>query len=374
MSIWLTVLLTTILVSELTRYYILQDNLEIATEKKVMDKAAFVLLTIALCLFAGMRSGIGDTGYYMYNFQEYKKLSLLAAWNLKEPGFKIWTILVGKITNNPQIFLLICSFVTIGMVLSTINRYSQNVQMSLYLFITAGMLVSTMNGLRQYLVIAVLFFSYKLVLEKKVLYYVLLCILLSTIHTSVLLMIPVFFYVQSKPWSRRKILLLVLVLILIAFRGEFLLQILSEGLSDGQYSNYSEGLVSDNSRSANVFRVMVMCVPAVLSFIERNKFDYEDKEYNVCTNMAVLTALCYCMTLRTWVFARVAMYFGVYSLLLYPMLLNKIDERNKKLVVVLFYIFYFVFFYIDTKNVVYTNYYLGINVNRIGSFTRGFYP
>lgn len=374
MTIWLTVLFITILGSEFTRCYTVQDNSGITVEKKAVNKMAFIMLTFALCIFAGMRSGIGDTGYYMYNFQEYKKIPLSAALDLKEPGFKIWTILLGKITDNPQIFLLICSFVTIGMIFSTVYKYSQNVQLSLYLFITAGMLVSTMNGLRQYLVIATLFFAYKLILEKKTLYYILLCLLLASIHTSVLLMIPVFFYVQSKPWSRRKILLLVLVLILIAFRGDFLLQMLSEGLSEGQYSNYSEGLVSDNSRTANVFRVMVMCVPAVLSFIERNKFDYEDKEYNVCSNMAVLTALCYCMTLRTWVFARVAMYFGVYSLLLYPMLLNKIGERNKKIVLILFYFFYFVFFYIDTRSVVYTNYYLGINVDRIGFFTRGFYP
>ena len=48
----------------------------ILREKVKFNKYIVFIFAFILIFFAGMRSGIGDTGYYMYGFSEYKKYSI----------------------------------------------------------------------------------------------------------------------------------------------------------------------------------------------------------------------------------------------------------------------------------------------------------
>ena len=87
-----------------------------------------------------MRSGIGDTGYYLSWFNEYKTSSIfsLIGTDIKEPGFAVFMAMVGKITQIPQIYLLLVAFICIGFTFYTIVHYSKDIGMSLFLFLPAG--------------------------------------------------------------------------------------------------------------------------------------------------------------------------------------------------------------------------------------------
>lgn len=374
MLLWLAILASIFFVSLLsTKSTIQNTNGVILYVKKSVWKPIYILLTVGLVVFAGFRSGIGDTGYYMWIFEKYRDLTFDKISGMKEPGFKTFIILLGKFFDNPQYFLLVCSAITIVFIFITLYRYSENLSISLFLFVTLGFYISTMNGLRQYLVIATLFLANDLLIKKKMLPFIILCILLSTVHTSAFFMIPIYFFVNTEAWSARKIIVVIGFLIALLFFGDNIVNLIADEISDGQYGNYTEGLTSANANTASVFRVAVVSVPAILSFILRKKFSFDDREYNIYSNMAILTALLYCMTLKNWVFARVAMYTNIYSLLLYPMLLNQLSKKHKSLVYISFYLLFTVYYMWDVKNLTYTSYYFGINKNFIGDLTYSFY-
>ena len=367
MGLWGILLFTVVLFAGISRTY--------KGDTRDLMKPIFIALTIGLAFFAGMRSGIGDTGYYMYNFLTYKDCNFTEVLSEKEFGFKLLIVLLGKITGNPQFFLLVCSFITIILIFRTIKKYSEDVVLSVFLFISSGLYLSTMNGLRQYLVVAVFFAAISLILEKKLLSFIILCLLLSTVHTSALVMIPVYVFAQTKAWSQRKIVLLLLVFFCILFFSGSLMEFLSNMIADSEYGRYSASLLSSETQTAHPLRVIIMCVPAILSFLERKSFSLEDKYYRVYTNMAILTAILYGFSLRNWVFARLALYTVPYLLLFYPMLLKKLPKKSDKRVFYLaFYILFIIFFLFEVRNTPYMSYYLRINTDLIGTLTRGFYP
>lgn len=371
MFFWLTVLITTfcILYTFKVRYY----NPDKKITRTSVNKLAYVFCAVILALIAGMRSGIGDTGYYMYNFLMYKDYSINELLGMKEPGFKIITKLVGIISDNPQSLLLVCSFFTVILFFKTMYKYSSNLIMSSFLFIASGVYLGTMNGLRQYLVVAVFFACLQLLIDKKFVTYCVICLLLSTIHTSAVLLIPLYFFVTTKPWTNSKLVIIGCLLILFFFATPGLMGWIAGEISTTQYGIYSDSLLSSESNGANILRVGVMVLPAILSFFGRNQFDKNDKYYNLFSNMAVITALFYILTLSNWIFARLAMYTVPFSLLLYPLLMRKIFGKNRKIIIPLFYFLFTIYFIYEIKNITYVSYYLDINTEHIGIMTRGFY-
>lgn len=328
-----------------------------------------------LIFMAGMRSGIGDTGYYLSWFNTYKTSSVfsLVGTDLKEAGFAVFMAIVGKITQIPQIYLLIVAFICIGFTFYTLVHHSRDIGLSLYLFLTAGFFLGMMNGIRQYLVVVTLFLAVDCLLKKKCLPYIAMVLLLSTIHTSALFMIPVYFLVQRPVWKRNTFIILSGTLLVI-FNISAFLPWLGGLLEDSTYSTYAESLVNSGGSGANILRVLVMIVPVFVSFIGRKNFAEDDQEYKVYSNMLILNAICYLFSATNWIFARLGMYLHIYILLFYPYVLPRVFKGNNlklvKFILIMMYALYFLF---EIKNTPYMSYYLNINVDLIGPFTRSLY-
>ncbi|MGN1317339.1 MAG: EpsG family protein [Acutalibacteraceae bacterium] len=329
-----------------------------------------------LIVFCGLRSGIGDTGYYMYRFNEYKFYSLKDFSNLdipREKGFGILMILIGQITDSEQAFLFVVAAFTIGLIIISIYKYSEDIGMSMFLFYVTGIYLGTMNGLRQYIVVAVLFFATKYIVENKPIRYMVLVLLLSTIHTSALFMLPVFFFARKKVWNASTVLYIAVVLFLVA-NFSSVLQNSEIFLENTVYDSYIENLKTDTESGANILRVLVMLVPPAISFIYRKRVDQDDIYYRVYSNIMLLNAFIYMFASYNWLFARFAMYTNIYSILFYPYILKRaFRASNQKIIKGVMIALFCLFLVFEIRSTPYISYYLGINKDLIGPLIRTYY-
>ena len=338
----------------------------------------FIVFVFAavLTVFCGLRSGIGDTGYYMYRFSEYKLYAIKDLPNLdmpKEKGFGILMILIGQITDSEQVFLFIVAAFTIGLMIISIYRYSEDIGMSLFLLYATGIYLGTMNGLRQYIVVAVLFFATKYIVDNKPVRYIILVLLMSTIHTSALFMLPVFFFARKKVWNASTVLYIAGVLFLVA-NFSSVLQNSEIFLENTVYDSYIENLKNDTESGANILRVLVMLVPPTLSFVYRKRVDRDDIYYRVYSNIMLLNAFIYLFASYNWLFARFAMYTNIYSVLFYPYILKKaLRASSKKMIKAAMIALFCLFLLFEVRTTPYVSYYLDINKELIGPLIRTYY-
>ena len=75
-----------------------------------------------------------------------------------------------------------------------------------------------------------------------------------------------------------------------------------------------------------------------------------------------------------WIFARFSMYFDLYNLILLPAIIYYCYRGwSKVLIVYLMVVLYLIYFYFNTKDLIYASYYLNINRELIGPLTRSIY-
>ncbi len=311
----------------------------------------FVTGMILVCV-CGLRHGYIDTRAYRVGFENLElsnvfSLDFLINGESKDRGFSFLSGIIRYFTDNGQVFLFIMALITVlALYYGLINRVP-NMTYAVFLFICTGCYLDTMNGLRQALASSLLFLILpNLIIEKKFIKYVLVIAILSTVHASALVFIPLYFIAIQKPWTRITGLFSVCVLLIFAFFntgiGDILVEFL-DGTSYGQ--DYSEMLLAGNT-SVNVVRVFVSLVPVLLSFFYRN-----DKKnfpmYNIAFNFSLINAFTWIFATKVFYFYRLAMYFQPYMILLlcYEIFYLNKEPENKifKVMSVLLFILWLIY-------------------------------
>src|SRR5699024_9204062 len=174
-------------------------------------------------------------------------------------------------------------------------HYSSMIELSLYVYITGGLFLVSMNGVRQVLAAAVAFAAIRYLINGHFIKYSLIVLLASTFHQSALVLIPIYFLVRFKAWSKMTVVVIILsVLAVISF--EQFTEILFVALEDTQYSNY-EGFDEGGS---NILRTLVTAAPLVVAYLGRKKLRviFPDSDYIV--NMSVLGAVFMLISTQWW--------------------------------------------------------------------------
>jgi hypothetical protein len=156
------------------------------------SRPAFLLIaTIPTALMIGLRWKIGpDWPSYLDIFDYTKLFSFDQSVSHLEPGFYVLNWLLHQFDSPFWVLNLICGTVfTLG--LSTFCRRQPNPWLAFIVAFPYLVIVVAMSGDRQSLALGVLFFALNAFEDGKLYRFVLLTLLASTFHGSVLLMIPI---------------------------------------------------------------------------------------------------------------------------------------------------------------------------------------
>ncbi len=304
---------------------------------------------IILSLFAGLRSEYNDTNTYMYNFvyripDDFSSFRWSDITLGENPGFFVYQVLIKLfISQDPQFFILISSFFTIGLFLAFYNEYTPKFSLSIFLYITSGLFVFSMAAIKQTMAMAIGLLAVHYFIKGKSGRFFLLILLASTIHPYVLLylLLPLF---SKKVWSTKIVVLLLLTIFIGFFFEQFISIILNVTENIGE--NYKEEYFIGEGVSN--LRLLVFSVTSVLSFIFRKKInEQENIILNLCVNASIISFLFMIMASygTANMFGRMANYFEPFTYIALPWILTKYIGKYKIIIIFTCIFFYCIFFY-----------------------------
>lgn len=310
------------------------------------------LVFLPLILIVGYRNiWIGDTAAYV---TAYKKLPSSVSeylgqidWNSKDPGFYVFSVFIKSIFGSDyRIWLVIIAAIS-GICLAIgYRRYSINIVISAFLFFASTEYYGwMMNGMRQFLVVAIIFVAFPLLQKKKYIWFILIVFLLSTVHQTCLIVIPLFLCALGKPFNKRTIVFLVLCLFAVVFVGDFL-NILNDSLQGTVYSNSVSQIKNDNG--TNFFRVVVYAIPSIIAILKRREITDETPEIiRISINMSLIAVGLYFISMFTSgiLIGRLPIYFSLFNYILLPWEIKHLFDGNSgRILTGLMFVFYFAYY------------------------------
>lgn len=247
----------------------------------------------------------GDSDAYMKMFtalpNTLSELPSYIAGVEKDKGFSVLSILIKCLVGERyELFFAVIALIQGISVALVFRKYSSNFVLALFLFVTTTDYLSWMhNGVRQFTAVVLIFAATELMLKKKYVPLIAVILLASTIHGSALLMIPIVFVVQGRPWNKKTVLAIVVFLAAIVFVDNFTI-LLDTLLADTQYTNVVSDWQAGNDDGTNPIRVLVYAIPTLLSIIGLRYIKAEKNPViDLACNLGILSTLLYCLSAVT---------------------------------------------------------------------------
>ncbi|MCD8231874.1 MAG: EpsG family protein [Clostridiales bacterium] len=316
---------------------------------------AALLFVAPLAIWSGNRlDNFGDTATYRRIFTTapaaLSELPEYLSENSKDQGFTVLTTLFKTIFGNSDVlfFMVIAIFQILCLVL-IYRKYSSNFWISIFLFVASTDYLSWMhNGTRQFIAVAGIFACFGLIVRKKYIPTIIIILLLSTIHASALIMIPIIFIIQGRAWNKKTILFMLCVGIAILFVDQFT-TILDDMLAETQYSDLVTNDIWSSDDGTSILRILVYSVPAIFSIIGKKYVDEaDDPVINICVNASACTMILYALAgVSSGIYiGRLPIYTTLMGYISLPWLIDHMFTReSSRLIKFIMVGAYLVFFY-----------------------------
>ena len=232
-----------------------------------------LILIAPYIVWAGFRSNaFGDTGSYQKAFREcassFGEIGNYLSSVTKDKGFYLLMALEKSIFGDScRLFFVLLAAFQLLIIVWMFRKYSEDYWFSIFLFIASTDYISwTFNGIRQFTAVVIAYAATPFILKKKYIPSILIILLASTMHQSVLLMIPIIFIIQGKAWNKKTVLCILACLAALLFVDQFT-NVMDSMLAETQYRNVVSDYKSWNDDGTNPLRVLVYSIPMILSLI-----------------------------------------------------------------------------------------------------------
>jgi transmembrane protein EpsG len=305
---------------------------------------------LSLVFVSGLRANIGDTFFYKHIY-ETNNLTWEYVTSQKDIGFGILQMFLKILSDDPQILIFTTALITNVLIILVLYKYAKQFELSIYVLITSGFFIVSMNGIRQCLAAAIVFAASKYLFEGSWKRYMFVILLAATIHATTLMLIPIYFIVRRKAWTKTTFMLIVLGIIIVIGFNQFT-EVLFAAIKDTQYGGYKDF----TEGGANVIRVAVEGAPLFIAFLGREKLRRIMPNSDYIVNLALLGFIFMIISTQNWIFARFALYFSLYQFILISWIVKLFKEKSQRLIYFAILIFYLAYHYYDSVialNIVY---------------------
>lgn len=312
---------------------------------------------IPLIIFMGFRAYIADTPGYVFSYlnREYYFENSISN------GYDFYTMIMKSL--NVDVYWALFGFCLISCILLIrgIYKNSDSLIISMYYLLGSAIFFWLANGIRQFMAVCIVFNLIPLIAKRKMLSYTIGVLVAIWFHRSAIIMLPIFFLVNNKPFSVEMIvkvigfiLLLFLIFIIPPMRDLFL-EIFA-------FSDYATAI--DETAGGSIFRVIIALIPTFMAGFFREELNKDNNKLAfVCINLSVMSAGLYLIAAFTSgiYFGRIPIYMSISEIILFPYLFKLNSNKDWKYVLsiafLVFYAAFFIYMFIDMP---YSSYVLGI--------------
>lgn len=346
--------------------YALQDNYSIAAigpsadEYKQRTRAVKTLTFIMLgyvVFWAAIRNGVADTNTYILSYKALDPNTKLSSvfsegtefYDEKAPLFTVYRLILRKLGLNWH-WLLGSIAVFSGLcIYYGVSKYSDDVALSCFLFIADLEFFWLFNGIRQFIVVSMFFAAFRMIAEKKLVKFLLLVFVMYFIHTTAIILIPIYFIANMKNWGVGIISCVLATMTVVLLFPDRVNTWIDSAFTDYGYLEAVEG-----DDGVNILRVAVALVTPILAFFYRKEIKaYNNPFINVMVNFSLITAGIYAVAnVSSGIFiGRLPIYTETFNILLLPFIIHQIVPKKVKPILYFCCIVgYFFFFHLQAKD------------------------
>lgn len=170
------------------------------------NKRLYYIACIAIYVFFfGFRGFVFDDWivyYTVFNKCELENVSFyILKYNIEwgmEPGFTLLMYICRCLVGNFHFFVFVCTAINVALLCLFFKDRMENKPLAFVLFLTFGGVVMSINLMRNSIAILIFINSLRFIEQRRLLPYMLLCILAALFHVSALLYIPFYFIVRYR--------------------------------------------------------------------------------------------------------------------------------------------------------------------------------
>lgn len=311
------------------------------------------LLLFPIIAMYGLRYGIG-TDYFGYEriFNAVHSASLSKYWILHnrdaqffyiEPGY----FFMNKVFPSYRTLLWGIGILMFGIFLFAIKDYSKRISYPFSLFIFLSILfVYSMNAMRFVIALCLIMIGYQSLSKGRNIKFVILILVASFFHKSSLFCLAMVFLKQYKTKSinkMRNILLFVLIITFPLICG-YIFKIIGNITLFERY--FESSLYSASESMGSGWAWILHVIPVIsplLIFCRTEMFNKEDSTilFRICIMEIPFRML---GLYNTW-YTRFARCSQIAYVLFIPLILSKVSNKNKKMLLYVYYVIWFTFYF-----------------------------
>lgn len=348
--------------------YALQDRYSIAaigpssdsSQKRARVIKIFTFIMLGYIVFwAAIRNGIVDTREYIMSYEmldpNSKFIDIFSktdgSYDNNAPLFKIYQLILKKLGFNWHWYLGSVAVFSGLCIYYGISKYSDDVVLSCFIFIADLEFYWLFNGIRQFIVVAMFFAAFRLMAEKKLLKFLIFVFVMYFIHTSAIILIPIYFIANMKNWSVGIFACIFTTMVIVLLFPNQVNNWIDKAFGD---YGYLDAVSAINDDGANILRVAVALVPSVLSFIYRKEIQsYNNPYVNIMVNLSLITTGLYAVAnVSSGIFVgRLPIYTETFNILLLPFIIHQVVPKKAKSIIYISCILgYFLYFHLQARN------------------------
>lgn len=325
-------------------FFMLVNELAIENNTSI-ELFTFKLSYLILTFFMACRSYmIGmDTKEYFAAFNQIKGIPIQYLNNTPifgfngnyilrlEIGYKYLNKLIGCVSTNSQTIIIFTSIIITLLTFYLIKKYSPNILLSVWLYFTFGIYQTQMNISRNSLAILISYCAIGKIKEKKFVQYCMIIFFGSLFHSSVLVLIPLYFVCNRLEFSTSNFKFTLTITILLGVVLAFSNSIISHFLPD-KYNYLAE---NGSERIQGMFVGIIYLIIFFLIWFYIRKYSNTDFIINNSFGnwMFLISILCYVSSFGLTFTTRLAVIFATYMIVYFPRLINNsgLSKNRKKI-------------------------------------------
>ena len=289
-----------------------------------------ILSSLAMIVVAYLRADTVGIDYNMYEQYFYQVhdggwsflISSANGYRI-EPAFSLLNYFVSLFTRDVHIYMLVVAVLVVTLTAVLLYRVSPVPWIGMFVFVSFGFYGNSLSFIRQCVAIAIYLYSIQYIKQKKFIPYLLVILLASTFHKSMLIMIPVYFIARI-PVDWKSLLTWSGLAALVTALSWPIFNLVTKYIY--QYYATQQGLYYMMGRDWQTAAIPVATTVVILilkPFILRR-----DESNTVLINLAVYSGLLYLMTCQHFLFQRFGMMFFTTVILVIPELFASIGVQS----------------------------------------------
>ncbi len=305
---------------------------------KIVRKRYIILVCFFLAIESGLRGlQVGpDTPTYFVMFnsimdqdwnsiaQDFRETYIEGV--SRDPGFPVLVKAFQLISSNFQFFLVIIAILYFSAIGTFIYRHTSKMRDVVFAFTlyVALFQIIGLSGIRQQITTAVSLFALTYIQKREGMKLFIIVLLGSTVHISLLLMLPFYYFSKLSKKRIKSIYIFVLFFVfflVMAFRkliATFLLSL----LKNDYYLQYTN---TRNDSGAYAY-VGIAYIVAVLGLVNINKIIAQNRNYKIYYAAVMLMTFFVPLILLNGALIRIGQYFSLYLMIFIPLIINKVTE------------------------------------------------